>query len=71
MTLFVGGPYHGKDLPMAQTPGDIRLPPVGEVDEYLDEERQRPGVTAKMDWPHLYKLDRSTNPPFYRFVPDK
>ena len=69
MTLFVGGPYHGKDLsldpPLAEM---LQLPPEDRIDEFWTRLHGDPYVTMNADWPHVYQLDSSTKPEFYRYV---
>lgn len=63
MTLFVGGPYDGKDLPF--DPYKIKrvpLPP-GEAPTVSEDLTQ----TADEDWNCIYKADVSTSPPVYRY----
>ena len=68
MALFVGGPYHGRDLPIEAMPQMLRLPRESELGTYLGTAEHDPGVTGKHDWPFLYRLDESLDKPFYRFV---
>lgn len=68
MTLFVGGPYHGRDLPLETPPKMLRLPRESELSAYLGTAQADPGVTGKHDWPFIYHLDESLDKPFYRYV---
>jgi hypothetical protein len=68
MTLFVGGPYHGRDFPIESTAKSLRLPDEEELDTYLGSAESDPGATGKHTWPFLYQLDESTDKPFYRYV---
>ena len=69
MTLFVGGPYHGKDLAFDPPLLDlVRLPEVDRLDDFWARTNADPLITVNMDWPHTYELDRSTTPEFYRHV---
>ena len=69
MTLFVGGPYHGKELPLEPPLLDlVHLPTEDRLDEFWARVRQDPLVTVNMDWPYVYELDRSTTPEFYRHI---
>jgi len=57
MTLFVGGPYHGRDLPIEPPLAlTMRLPRENELDAFLNEAEQDPGATVKHDWPPLYRF---------------
>ena len=67
MTLFVGGPYHGRDLPIEPISSWLRLPTESELDAYLGLSQEDPGATGKHEWPFLYRLEESTDKPFYRF----
>jgi hypothetical protein len=63
MTLFVGGPYDGTDLPFdPQLAKSVRLPRPEEVSPMLEERRDDPGITDRHDWPYVYELDESVNP---------
>jgi hypothetical protein len=69
MTLFVGGPYHGKDLPFDPPLLDlVHLPAEDQLEEFWARIHQDPLVTVNMDWPFVYELDRSTTPEFYRHI---
>ena len=70
MTLFVGGPYHGRVLPIEPFAGTLRLPAESELDALLGLAKQDPRATVDQDWPFLYQLDDSTDQPFYRYVED-
>ncbi len=69
MTMFVGGPYDGQDVPIeppfAKT---IRMPREDELDAFLTDVGSDPGVTGKQDWPFLYELDEQASQPRYHFV---
>ena len=69
MTLFVGGPYHGKDLPLTAPLHDlVHLPTEDRLEEFWTRIHQDPLVTVNTDWPNVYELDRSTTPEFYRHI---
>lgn len=69
MTLFVGGPYHGKDLPLVMPiPALVRLPRLEQIDDFWELLRDDPQATVNMEWPFVYELDHSTSPSFYRHV---
>ena len=68
MTLFVGGPYHGRDLPIEPLARIIRLPKEQELDAFIGVAKSDPGTTANHDWPHLYELDQAIDKSFYRFI---
>jgi hypothetical protein len=70
MTLFVGGPHDGRDLPIPPKAKWLRLPPEDELEAYLGLAESDPEVTGKQDWPYLYQLDESTDAPVYRLVED-
>ncbi len=65
MTLFVGGPYDGHDLPVdPDILEHIRLPTKGALDAFLhDTLSSTEGMT-----PHLYSADKSSVPAVFRFV---
>ena len=69
MTLFVGGPYHGKDLPFDPPLAEVvQLPPEDRLEEYWERIHGDPYVTLNMAFPFKYQLDSSTKPEFYRYV---
>lgn len=69
MTLFVGGPYHGKDLPVdPDCTASVRLPAEDRLAEFLALIDGDPHGTVNANWPFAYKLDRSTCPAFFRHV---
>lgn len=70
MTLFVGGPYHGRDFPIEPMAKLLRLPQESELEAYLGPTESDPGATGKQDWPFLYQLEETTDKPFYRYVVD-
>lgn len=64
MTLFVGGPYHGRDMPVNPDLVTImRLPEVEEWDSQDDAD-----ATVKRICPHVYELDPELDPPTFRYV---
>jgi hypothetical protein len=65
MTLFVGGPYDGQDLPIdPERVEHIRLPSKDPMDAFLQETlNSKEGML-----PHLYSADKSVSPVVYRFV---
>jgi len=68
MTLFVGGPFDGEDLPYnPYSTRRVRLP-----DNQLDvdsSDTMGSMSTADVEWPHQYEADVTTSPPVYRYVP--
>lgn len=64
MSLFVGGPYHGRELEVdpeiCQT---IRLPSVEEWDVEGD-----PDATVPRKCPYVYSWDDKADPPCFRYV---
>lgn len=64
MTLFVGGPYDGQNLTISDGIEHIRLPAKDTMDAFLqDTLSSRDGML-----PHLYSLDKTADPPVFRFV---
>lgn len=64
MTLFVGGPYDGRDLPVnPDLVKTVRLPEVDEWDATGD-----PDATVPRKCPYVYEVDAATTPPQFRFV---
>ena len=64
MALFVGGPYDGQDLQFnTEIAETIRLPEADEWDNSDDH-----GATMPRHCPHVYQLDKSSDPPCYRYV---
>lgn len=65
MTLFIGGPYDGEDLPI--DPGSVRvlrLPPRDKLNELFFD----PSATGEADWPFRYERDNSVAPPVFRLT---
>ena len=67
MTLFVGGPYHGQDIPI-EPPLDvkIRLPEPSGLDAVLNKMTSDPNATIPQHWPYVYELDNAMGDDFYR-----
>jgi len=69
MPLFVGGPYHGRDLPIASPlPPLLYLPGENELEAFLEKLSNDPRTTVDLSLPFIYELDRSTHPEFFRCV---
>lgn len=60
MTLFVGGPYDGKELPVASSMVEVRLPNPEEFAGY------NPQATSHLNWPHVYRRARNG---VFQYVP--
>jgi len=72
MTRFEGGPYDGKDLPFdPEVAKTIRLPAPEEMSPFLNDRQVDPGATEKHDWPFVYELDETRQPPVYQFAQAK
>ena len=64
MTIFVGGPYDGRDI--AYDPRILRRVNLPNPDQFDDAMVVR-DETGKHDWPHAYLADLSVDPPVYRY----
>lgn len=69
MTMFVGGPYDGEDLPYnPYSTRRVRLPEVNGDSEGESSDSLGSMNTADAEWPHQYEADLSKSPPVYRFI---
>lgn len=64
MTLFIGGPYDGEDLPLEPTVRILRLPPREKLTELFFD----PSATGEADWPYRYERDDTVTPTVYRLT---
>lgn len=65
MTLFVGGPFDGADLPFdPRFVKHVKLPPREHFDDFCND----PDQTAENEWPHHYVADSMIDFPVYRFA---
>lgn len=62
MTLFIGGPYDGQNLPVETGQARVRLPNPDELSEF------DPQATANNHWRHIYTVDYSGSEPHFRYV---